>query len=127
MANGHGDKGTKTLSIIFDTQIPDPQTKIENWEKHCRDRFGAEAKAVVDAMCAHAPQGLVDFIFVELAKRKASIFHVADNRAILESAIKSLLAGVDNSEPEKFPGHHAAWLQQVAIPRAKAALEGRDI
>jgi len=37
-------------------------------------------------------------------------------------ALNGLLVGLDESEPEQFPGHHKAYLNTVAIPRAQEAL-----
>ena len=37
-------------------------------------------------------------------------------------ALRTMITAVDESTPESFPGHHRAFLEMIAIPRAQAAL-----
>lgn len=41
---------------------------------------------------------------------------------VAEHALRTMLVAVTPTEPEQFPGHHKAFLDTVAIPRAQAAL-----
>lgn len=63
------------LTIVFDLLVIDKKgTKSEDEQ---REYFTTHATDFCNALQAHAPQGFVDHVFAELAKRKASIFVVA--------------------------------------------------
>jgi hypothetical protein len=40
----------------------------------------------------------------------------------MDHALRTLLVAVDSKEPEQFVGHRQAYLDTVAIPRARAAV-----
>lgn len=63
------------LTIVFDLLVIDK--KGTQSEEQQREYFAEHAAAFCDALQSHAPQGFVDHVFAELAKRKASIFVVA--------------------------------------------------
>lgn len=46
----------------------------------------------------------------------------AATERLLADALRTMLTAVDESSKESFPGHHKAFKNTVAIPRAKAAL-----
>lgn len=48
--------------------------------------------------------------------------HLFANASALLHALRSLMAGLDSKEPEQFPGHHVAYLETVAKPRAAEIL-----
>jgi hypothetical protein len=45
----------------------------------------------------------------------------------MEHTIRSFIAGMDNTEPESYPGHHEDYLRQVVLPRAIEALKKAKI
>lgn len=45
----------------------------------------------------------------------------------LYEALFTMYVATSGEEPEKFPGHHAAYLRQVALPRARVALATAEI
>ena len=50
----------------------------------------------------------------------------AENERLRE-ALETMLTATTNDGKEQFPGHYSAFLEQVAKPRAKAALRREDV
>lgn len=64
------------LTLIFDRNIPDIDTRRPGWEAGWRNYYAEHAVTMVDSLQSHLPGGLVDAVFAELARRKASILRV---------------------------------------------------
>jgi hypothetical protein len=61
-----------------------------------------------------------------------SILNPDDIKAIsaipeMEHALRTFIVAMDKTQPEEFPGHHSAYLENVALPRAKEALKKAGI
>jgi len=70
--------GAEPAVMHFDTQPPTFAKDIaqKEWLLGYRQWYAAKASLFVDALQEHAPQGFVDHVFAELAKRKASLLRV---------------------------------------------------
>jgi hypothetical protein len=70
--------GAEPAVMHFDTPPPTFAKDIaqKEWLLGYRQWYAAKASLFVDALQEHAPQGFVDHVFAELAKRKASLLRV---------------------------------------------------
>jgi hypothetical protein len=70
-----GTPGILNMTVDLGAQLH-PILKAEGWERTLRNFYGDEAKKVSDFLFAHMPGGLIDALFAEMARRKASVFSV---------------------------------------------------
>ena len=70
--------GAEPAVLHLDTPPPIFAKDLEarEWLEGYRQWYAAKASLFVDALQKHAPQGFVDHVFAELAKRKASLVRV---------------------------------------------------
>ena len=67
----------KMVAVVFDQTPPDfglsPSTE---WLTEAHAWYADKAKALVDVLQEHAPQGFVDHLLAELCARRASVLRV---------------------------------------------------
>ena len=88
-ADKQHQEGILRVSRRLDSCGVFPPTGGEYGYRLLQQEFSAEAGRVVDFMLRVMPQGLTDAIFGELARRKATILHVAEKRGDFEIFLES--------------------------------------
>jgi len=94
---------------------------VDELEARSRARYEAENDPVQREAYALAKRAGFDWYNTESSARRMAE-HAADEVVALVQAIGALIEGLEPSSPDQFPGHSAAYLRIVAIPRAREAL-----
>lgn len=72
----------RAVVVRFEGRPLDPVAADLEWRQKVDRAFAAHAERLVDALWKYAPGGLVDAIFAEICRRKASVLGVAHERTV---------------------------------------------
>lgn len=98
-------------------QIPNYAIPFEDAQSAITKLAEKHSVALVDSVC-DADSGR--FVLIWKIPQAAKVEVEGENELL--HALKTMVVATDTSLPEQFPGHSEAYLNTVAIPRAKEAI-----